>query len=75
MGVCQLPAGGGIVGVAHLFGCCHCVLLFCLCYKCPAAKAATLDAGGVGACPHISLWFFLFASLARFVWWDWLAFD
>jgi len=40
-----------------------------------AAKAATLDAGGVGACPHISFWFFFFVGLARFMWWAWLAFD
>lgn len=66
MGVCQLPAGGGIVGVAHLFGCCHCVLLFCLCYKCPAAKAATVkDKGAWGLAPTFLFGSFSLPSLAR----------
>ena len=64
MGLCVLPAGGGIVGVDHLCGCRSRVCFSA--YPIEAGgEAATLDAGGVGACPHISLWFFLFASLAR----------
>lgn len=61
--------GGVAASGRRCGGRCPCLwwllLLFYLCYEQPAAKAAILDAGGVGACPHILFGSFSLSALAR----------